>query len=751
MTEVSSSPLRQRVIVILAIAAVLGAVALLALRVGDGGAASPAVPPSDVDPYHVVADLSGPLITEIMSSNASTVADADGDFSDWIELHNPTDQDIALGGYYLSDDDDRPDRWEFPDVTLEPGGYLVVFASGKDRTQPAGELHTSFRLAQEGEPTLLVAPDGVTIVDRLPSVEVPRDASLGRDPHEFDRVCYFAFATPGDENVPECFDDRSLGAPSFSATSGFYDAPIEVEVLSSTGDVPLIYTLDGSYPDPSSESTLTLQPGETLSVDGHVTAPPDPGTVVEEATVVRARSTFSRDATAVYFIGSDAVRPSLPVMHLALDREHLFDHDVGIYVEGRTREAYLEGPYFDPDLPEAVMPANFNQRGREWERPALDDLRRSITLHYFDPGGELAYESNVGLRVHGGVTRAAPMKSLRLYARNDYGTQTFEHRFFGEDGPAEHRRLILRNSGNDRTRTMLLDGFTQSLVEHLDVETQAYQPTALFINGQYWGVHNLRERYDAHYLAINHGVHPDDVTILEPEVYYVDGRPQFRQLQIRNGSAEDRQSFLRLLDDLQAGDASSPEMLARVEEEIDVDDLIDYLIVQMFTGNTDWPHNNVRMWRESIPEDADRDPVTDGRWRWLVFDLDHLGRNRRSAETNHFEWLESRRERTTPEAGMGIPVLYGELIQNEAFRHRFRDRFHELLDTAFDPARTTEELSLLTAILESEIGLHTERWGRPSDVATWWEHIEELERFYEARPDVKREHLIQHVDEIAPG
>lgn len=105
----------------------------------------------------------GPILTEFMADNASSLVDSDGENSDWIEIFNPTDAPVSLAGYHLTDNQDDLDLWTFPDVQLNPGAFLVVFASGKDRVDPAAELHTNFKLSLEGEYLALVAPDGATI------------------------------------------------------------------------------------------------------------------------------------------------------------------------------------------------------------------------------------------------------------------------------------------------------------------------------------------------------------------------------------------------------------------------------------------------------------------------------------------------------------------------------------------------------------------------------------------------------------
>jgi hypothetical protein len=105
-----------------------------------------------------------PIISEFMALNSKTLADEDGDHGDWIELFNPTANDINLGGYYLTDKTDNLIEWQIPAATISSGGTLVIFADGKNRADPTKTLHTNFSLSGSGEYVALVAPDQTTIL-----------------------------------------------------------------------------------------------------------------------------------------------------------------------------------------------------------------------------------------------------------------------------------------------------------------------------------------------------------------------------------------------------------------------------------------------------------------------------------------------------------------------------------------------------------------------------------------------------------
>jgi hypothetical protein len=712
-------------------------------------------------------DLAGPawapttvVINEVVASNASTAVDEDGDASDWIELWNPTEGPVDVGGYFLSDDPLDPRRWELPARIVEPDAYLLVYASGKDRAGD-GELPTSFRLDRAGEPLLLSDPEGL-LVDRIDGSAFPRDASLGRDPQDPARRCWFAFPTPGTANAPRCFEDEGLGVPTLSATSGFSDAPFDLVIDAPPEHGPILYTLDGSYPDPDRNpdatdvyeasiriadrsgdpevlaalpSTFPLEDVPWMSYEWRAPASPVP-----KATVVRARTEHGAEVAATYFVGAAHRRSGLPVISLALDPDHLFDPETGIYVPGQRFLDHLAAG--GSTETRADTPANHEQRGREWERPPADDLRRAVVLDLCEPEGVCTHQREVGIRTHGNWSRSLPAKSLRLYARSDYGASRFEYPFFGESAPTGHRRLLLRNSGQDWGMTLLQDGYLQQLVSHLAVETQAYRPTVLYLNGEYWGIHNLRERYDQHYFEVVHGVDPEDVVLVG------------QGLELDVGDPADLRSYRQLLQELADTPSGAPEVAERLRAEVDLASLMDHLIVQLFTANDDWPQANVALWRTRTAGDV---PAADGRWRWLVEDLDHAGRGFGRRGLGHGTALEKDAEARSlervwfrpddPTEWEGIPLLVSSLLEDEGLRTAFLSRFADHLNTTFAPERTVAELDRLEALLEPEMGWHVERWSYPGSVAQWRGHVDALRGFMQARPAAQRAQLAELLED----
>jgi hypothetical protein len=221
--------------------------------VGDGQA------PSDVDTEPAddadVVEPGGPVgvgsvtLNEFLARNDKGITDVDGKTSDWVELYNPGDGPMAMAGWALTDDVEDPQQWVFPDVSIPAGGYLVVFASGKDRREPAGELHTNFKLSGGGDSLALTDPDGVIVQDLGQPYPFQLD-DISTGTHIWPGVYYLDPPTPGEANSTSTAA-LGLGDVSFSPSGGLFTEPFEL-TLSGPSVAQLRVTLDGSEPDESS-------------------------------------------------------------------------------------------------------------------------------------------------------------------------------------------------------------------------------------------------------------------------------------------------------------------------------------------------------------------------------------------------------------------------------------------------------------------------------------------------------------------
>lgn len=702
-------------------------------------------------------------LNEIMASNATSITDEDYDAEDWIEIYNAGDDPVNLEGYGLSDDYDNPMRWEFPGVIIGPGEFLLVWASGKDRTDPAGELHTNFAIAMAGEEVLLTSPDGERL-DELPPTRIPTDISIGRYPDGTGEWHFYRNPTPGEPNGPDGYLEM-LEPVTFSHEAGFYTSGFNLKLSHPDPDVTLIYTLDGSEPDPDNLDGTTWQhmdryrSGNQQLLEKSYTSlvyDPDNPIVIRDRTndpnyLSRMQTAFEQSANPYYFPSNNifkgtvvrakavkegglsyAVRThsyfispegrdryTLPVISLSIREDHLFDYENGIHVPGKI---------YDEEANNSTAgdaPANHSERTIAWERPAWMELFEPESVH---PD----HQQGLGLRIHGGWSRAHPQKSFRMYARNEYSDNRFYYPMFPDEPYMEYNRLILRNSGNDWPETLMRDALMQEIVGHMKFDTQAWRPYIVFINGEYWGLLNLRERYDKHYLARKHGVDPENIDLLEGNAWVKEGT---------NGHYMSTMQYLR------NNNIEDSDHYEYINTRIDIENYIDYQIAQIFVGNTDWPGNNIDFWRyRTGGYRPDAPPQQDGRWRWLAYDLDFgfwlYGRGPDYNVLQHALGLKSH-----PHGNPSWSTeLFRLLITNETFQHDFITRFLDQLNTAFRSDRMIDIVNDMASHIEPEIREHADRWSRPwGGYSGWRDRVNgQLIEYARQRPGYARTHLRNH-------
>ncbi|MCC5937671.1 MAG: CotH kinase family protein [Lunatimonas sp.] len=664
------------------------------------------------------------FINEIMSSNATTVADRDGDYSDWIEIYNQHDTPVNLQGFRLSDNLSNPEKWIFPSISVPAKSLLIVWASGKD-TQTGSEIHTNFSISASGEPLILSNPQG-EVIDQIEAIAIPTDISYGRKTDGSNEFAFFSAATPGSPNAGGAITQGVTPPISATTPPGFYTGEVTVDFTAADSGTKIHYTLDGSKPTPSSpqwQGSRTLSDRSSAnnyfsmirttnhggergyrSPDGKV----NKGTVVRTLAVKTGHEPVEQ--TFTYFVfprGNNHY--SLPVLSLVTDEENLFSNETGLFVPGNTYDASNPSPHYT---------GNYFQRGDEWERPA--------NITYFGKNGQIGFQEDVGIRIHGGVTRHFPLKALRIYLRSSYGNSSLNYPLFNERSYVDARRFILRGSGNDYGDTYFRDAYAQQLVRHLDVDYQAYEPSILFVNGEYWGIHNIRERQDKYYLQNLFGVDPDNVDLLT------------RRNTVQEGDAKKYDFVLARLAQLNPNDASS---LEEIDTYIDLDSHIDYMITQIYVANTDWPHNNIDFWRERVTYAPGLPKGRDGRFRWILYDTDFGLGHVNNADHNTVKWVTAR----TGQGGQEWPnFVFRKLLEHPEYKERFLVRFLDQLNTALHPDRTTALLADLRDKIAPEMEEHIKRWRQPSSLSVWRDNVAHMERFVKERQTAVRGHLREH-------
>jgi len=604
------------------------------------------------------------IINEFVASNRNGLQDEDGDFVDWIELYNAGYGTISLQGWTITDNEDEPYKWSFPDISLDSGGFIVVFASGKDRKpEDGGPLHTNFKLGRSGEFLALYERD-------------PSEEAVTRFRPEFpEQRSDIAYARHGTGSDFYYFDEPTPGAPNtvsgsiysgytpdpmFSLERGFYDNPIDLAISVPMPDATTRYTLDGTEP---------------LENHGSVYTEP---IAITDNTVVRARAFTpgylpSHTSTHTYLINVGTALKSLPALSIAGDPEEALYEPNGIMaiVGGVYESGYPGGDVWVPESDD-----DYNhpmQRGREYER--------QVSIECIGFSTQQPCQINCGIRVHGSEYHRARYRrdgdwlecrdnnynkfSFKLYFRDDYGEDRLDFPLFGLSEVDRFDRLVLRGGHNDMCNPFIKDELVRRL--HLSMGQIASHGTFvnLFINGEYKGYYNLCERIDEDFLQAWFGSDERWDVITPP-----DGTGYTEGYLLRDGDGE---AWEALLGYIQGRDLSNSYHYEEISRRLDIEAFIDYLIVELYCANGDWPISNWVAARERT------EGTEAGKFRFYVWDSEicFTPRYGSTPQSNGFYQFPFWR----PDGGAGLngehtPLawLYRALKVNPDFQQHFSAR-----------------------------------------------------------------------------
>lgn len=331
---------------------------------------------------------------------------------------------------------------------------------------------------------------------------------------------------------------------------------------------------------------------------------------------------------------------------------------------------------------------------------------REIPVHvqFQEPSGKIGFALDAGAQIFGGNTRRLPQKSLAIIAGEKYGSHAITYPLFPEESIQSFQSIVLRNAGQDFHRTHLRDGMVATLFQSTNVDVQAYRPVVVSLNGEYWGIHDMREKIDKDFLAAHHDVDPDNIDLLEAD------------LEVKEG---DIRNYLALLDFLDTHDMKQDENYQQLSEMIDIDNFIDYVVGQAYIANTDWPDHNIRYWRPR--EDG-------GKWRWIVYDTDQ----------SFDDYTHPSFERLLRYKGKGDDRYYcshlvRKLLENKDFQSRFLSRYTYHMKHTFQAERVTSVIQQIQAAMEPEMERHTQKWG--GSVSAWKQEVDKLIEFATKRPE----------------
>jgi hypothetical protein len=486
-----------------------------------------------------------------------------------------------------------------------------------------------------------------------------------------------------------------------SHESGFYNSPIEVSMQHPDPEVIMYYSLNGTTPSRDGQryvSPLLLTSAATSPTLSYIRTGEDwqrpTGDVEKGHTLKVVGFKNENQVTSVlsrFFFIHPEHQDRYPIDRLSLtvDSVDFFSLEKGIYVPGNN------------DM------LNFYQGGESWERP--------VYLELFNRAGELEWSQHLGARIHGRSSRTNPQKSLRFYAKNEYGIPFIFHPIFGESGPQAQKRIVLRAPDRLFSKALFIDEVVHAAAEDMSVENMASRPVAVFINGEYWGLQNLRERHDEQYLRIKHGVEPNNVDIIDWD----------RGPAVANGNLTEYNSLLSFL---AYADISTPQGYQELKKRVNMDSFIPFVGTHLFFANEDFPNNNLRMWRERTYGE---------KWNFFFYDCDGCMRD---MEMDSFEMFSEVKNDGNPAS-----IMIRALLKNSEFTSELYAYLNGAIANQFSTSHLLKLISERESFYAPLITDHIHRWHSPDDTAEWFAAIAVAERFAMNRPRIMGELLAKHL------
>ena len=574
--------------------------------------------------------------------------------SEWIELKNLTDKDINLSKYSIADNSDK--LVKLPDVTIKANGYYVMYGSDKKSTKN-GTLYTGFHINNTNE-RLKLYKNG-NLIDTFDAGKLSRGKSSGISDGK--KVIY-STPTKGKENSKTYYLGYSM-EPLYSLNGGYVEKGTKVELSTNDGS-KIYYTLDGSFP--TNKSHLYDKPIEITK------------TTVIKAIAYKDNYFESSIVSRTFIVGR---KHDIAIVSISAAPASFFSDTDGILVKGY-----------------------YNNYKQDWER--------RVSFEFYEPDGSLGVSFIGGTKLVGQDSREEPQKSMAIILREAYGTSSVTYPFFKDSDVTSFKSFVLRNSGEDPNRIKIKDTFLAGVLKgQMDIDLQDYRPVAVYINGKYYGLYNLREKVNENYIVSNYGYEKGTNTIIKGDT---------------NAQAGSLYTYNELLNYIRTHDTRDANVYKYLETQIDMQELANYWVARTYYAETDT--GNIRVWKNK-----------NGKWRWVLYDQDW------SFYPSLYRYVDLRYPFEPYGHGIGnyfsTTITY-RLWQNWNFRDLYLKTFAYHMKNTFNPDRMIRILDEQAKAVETEMPYHIDRWyqdyvsaGKPpiKSMAQWRGNLDNLKSMIRER------------------
>lgn len=602
------------------------------------------------------------VINEIMPANIDMFMDPSYNYGSWIELFNGTDNDINLAGYYLSDDLSNHTLCPLGNTSriVKAGGFLTLWFGHKD---DYCLQQLEYSLDSDGGDIILFDNNGRAIS----AVEYPASPariSWARTSDGGSEWGYTGNPTPGKTNSSSQFASDQIPAPEVSVESKLFTGSFSFIVNIPEG-ATLYYTENGSLPISSNKAAKTSEGSFSVS-----------GTKVYRFRLYKDGFLPSPVTTRSYINTSN--KYGVPIVSIVTDNNGLYSSDYGMWAKG---------PHGKSGNGQSEL-CNWN---RDWDR--------SVNMEIFDTNGNLILSQEAEITPSGRYSRAYDPHPFKVKAKKKYGYENyFAFTPFSDKPYNKYQSLKFRSGGNNYT-TRLKDAALQEIIlrSGLNVDCQSYQPVHHYVNGVYKGITNIRESNNKDYAYSNYGYDEDEIDCFKLD--HNNGNGGFT---LSEGSRDAWDEWVKL-----SVTASQDASYERICEIVDVDEFANYMAIEFFLANEDWPRNNIKSFRLS----------DGGRFRFVVFDLDHaFGAINEATGINPFSSFDS--QEYYPEGGYksAMVTIFHNMLSNDTFRRKFIDSYCIVAGSVFNTDRIKSIVNELAERARKEMAFKNESPQKDADL-----------------------------------
>lgn len=713
-----------------------------------------------IDPIYELSSDYNLQITEYMTNNISYQKSSNGKFYSLIEIYNNDNKDINLEGFYLSDREDNISKFKLPNKLIKKGEYIYLYASGLNKNEN-NEIHTNFKL-NNNDGLLLLSSPNKALVDKIKLEKLDGNMS-----HGLYNGKWYMYSSPsfGKENTNNYVIDKIKKDVIINEVSIYPKEAIELhnitdsdislfgyEISDKSGvkynlknysikkngylvlntstlgfninntNEEIILTHDGQIIDKfnvnkllenistgisngkkvyyknitlgsNNSSTIYLGFSETpiFSIDGGYT---DKDTEITLSTKDGSNIYYTIDGS---FPNKNSIKYTKPIKISKTTIVKAISYKDDFIESGVISRTFIVGRQHNLSFISISSDYNSLFGGNGLITNYTSNAEKKVSFEFYESDGKFGTGFIADAKLSGMDSRKEPQKSISIYLRKRYGQSSVTYPFFDLNYQT-FSSILLRNAGEDPKDVRIMDvALTRTLKGEMDIDMQDYRPVVVYLNGNYYGIYNLREKLNGDYVESKFNIDNDDIDLMKYSTPV-------------KGSSSD---YNKLVNYIKTHNVANKDVYEYLKSQIDIQEVINYWIVESFYGNTDL--GNIRYWKSD-----------NGKWRYMLYDLD-------------WSLWNMNLDMAYPIKNVKVPAatylsssltIVRNLYKNSEFKDLYLKSLAKYLKETFKPERIHKIIDELVYEIEEEMPYHIKRWGssypRLNSMDRWKSNIKTL-------------------------